>query len=71
MFYSIIISGIIKIYHFIGRQNLIHNMCMSNYLYMNFDKPHYYLNLWFLAPNPMLWYNYQHKVTSELQKNYE
>jgi hypothetical protein len=68
MFYSIIILGVIKIYHLIGRQNLIHNMCMSDYLYMNFDKPRYYLNFWFLAQNPMLWYNYQHKLTSELQK---
>lgn len=67
MFYSIIISGIIKIYHYIGRQNLIINMCMSDYLFMNFDKPRYYLNFWFLAQKPLLWYNFQHHLPSELQ----
>lgn len=67
MFDSIIISGIIKIYHYIGRQNLIINMCMSDYLYMNFDKPRYHLKFWFLLRNPKLWYDFQHKLPSELQ----
>ena len=58
-------------FHLIGRQNLVLNMCLLDYLYFNFTKPRYYLKFWFFAANTKLWYGFTHPLSAELQKIYD
>jgi len=58
--------GTINIYHIIGKQNLVYNMCLSDYLHLNFKSPRYHMKFWFLMRNPVLWYNFKHELPEEL-----
>jgi hypothetical protein len=60
LFFYPITLGLLSLYHQIGNQNLVLNMCMSDYLNFNFGKPRYYLKFWFFAKNPRLWYGFVH-----------
>jgi hypothetical protein len=63
--------ALIRMFHTIGSQNLILNMCLSDYLTLNFINPRYPFKFWFYARNPQLWYNVQHSLPTALQNIYE
>ena len=65
------ILSCLRLFHYIGRQDLIQNMCMSDYLYVNFKNPRYYLKFWFFAKNPQLWYGFIYKMDSSLQQIFD
>jgi hypothetical protein len=66
-FFFIITISSLHIIHEIGTQNLIHNMCLSDYFAMNFSNPRYKMKFWFLANNPGLWYGFSHTLDPSLQ----
>ena len=63
--------SLIMLFHNIGSQNLILNMCLSDYLNQNFITPRYYQKFWFFSKNPKIWYGMQNILPLTLLKNYE
>ena len=62
--------AVMRFFSIIGGQDLVLNMCLSDYVNYNFVKPRYYLKFWFYSKNPQIWYGIQHVLPESLLLTY-